>query len=243
MRSKLLMAGFSLAVLIPAAAQAQTTCEQRSQNRTAGTVVGGLAGALLGSAVAGHGHKTDGAIVGGVAGAVVGNQAAKGPKDCQHAYGWYDNGGAWHANNVNPDAAYGYYDRRGEWIDGRPADYRPVQYRPDERRPEYRTDDRRGDVRANDWDDARVFEGAGYPELRDREMRLRERIRDGARDNRIDRDQARDLFQQLRDIREDEQRTFRDHGDRLRRDDRYRLQQRLSDLERRIDRAERHRRY
>src|SRR5438445_13617143 len=52
MRSKLLMAGFSLAVLIPAAAQAQTTCEQRSQNRTAGTVVGGLAGALLGSAVA-----------------------------------------------------------------------------------------------------------------------------------------------------------------------------------------------
>ena len=33
MRRKMLAAGFALAVAIPAAAQAQTTCEQRAQNR------------------------------------------------------------------------------------------------------------------------------------------------------------------------------------------------------------------
>jgi len=235
MRQKMLMAGFALAVMLPAAAQAQTTCEQRSQNRTAGTALGAVTGALLGSAVAGHGHKTDGAVVGAVAGAVVGNQVAKGPKDCQHAYGWYDNGGGWHANNVDPNVAYGYYDRRGVWIDGRPADYRPVEYRPG-----YRDDDHRGDRR--DWDDARFMDGPGYPELRDREMHIREAIRDGFRNGRIDRDRARDLMDQLRDIRSDEQRIYRDHGDRLRRDDRAHLFERLNDLDRRVDRAMRYRR-
>ena len=253
MRRKLLMAGFSLAVLLPAAAHAQQTCEQRSQNRTAGTAVGAIAGALLGSAVSGHGHKTDGAVVGGIAGAVVGNQVAKGPKDCQHAYGWYDNGNAWHANNVDPNQAYGYYDNRGEWRDGRPADYQAVQYRQDDRR-DNQYDGRRDDHRDNQyrdnqdngrqaWEDDRFMQGPGYPELRDQEQRIRDHIRQGVRDSRIAPDQARDLMQQLHAIRDDEQRIYRDRGDRLRRDDRYRLQNRLRDLDRRVDRAMRRRRY
>lgn len=130
MRKNVVMAGLALAVVLPSAAMAQETCEQRAQDRVAGTVVGGLAGALLGGAVSGHGHKTTGAVVGGLAGAVIGNQVAKGPQDCRHAYGWYDNDGRWHANAVDPGTASGYYDRNGAWVDGRPAHYHPAQYGP-----------------------------------------------------------------------------------------------------------------
>jgi hypothetical protein len=222
MRHKMLIAGFALAVMLPAAAQAQETCEQRSQNRTAGTVAGGLVGALLGSAVAGHGHKTDGAVVGGVAGAIVGNQVAKGPKDCQHAYGWYDNGNRWHANNVDPNAAWGYYDRRGVWVEGRPADYRPVEYRAPDR-------DR------GDWDRAEFLDGPGYAEFRDMEAHIRDDIRAGFREGSLRRDDAQDLMARLRDIRADEVRFYHDDGDRLRHDDRQRLRMRLRDLDRRVD--------
>jgi hypothetical protein len=100
---------------------AQVTCEQRSANRAAGTAVGAVAGALLGSAVAGHHEKGTGAVVGGVSGAVIGNQLARGPRDCVHAYGWYDNDGRWHGQRVDERYATGYYDRSGAWIDGRPA--------------------------------------------------------------------------------------------------------------------------
>src|SRR5206468_12017306 len=100
MRKNILVAGVAAAILIPSFAMAQQTCEQRSANRTTGTIVGAGVGALLGSAVAGHGHKGDGAIVGGIGGAIVGNQAAKGDRDCVHAYGYYDNNGAWHSNDV-----------------------------------------------------------------------------------------------------------------------------------------------
>lgn len=130
MRRKILIAGLAGAIALPVAAHAQTTCEERAQNRVAGTAVGAVAGALFGSGLAGKGHKTDGAMLGAVAGAVVGNQVAKGPKDCVHAYGWYDNRGGWHANNTDPSVAWGYYDRRGEWVEGRPADWRPADYRP-----------------------------------------------------------------------------------------------------------------
>jgi uncharacterized protein YcfJ len=120
MRKHLLLAGFAAAALIPSLAMAQETCEQRSSNRAGGTAIGAVAGALLGSAVAGHGHKGDGAIVGGIGGAIVGNQVAKGPRDCQHAYGYYDNDNRWHDNGVDRSVAYGYYDRGGAWIDGPP---------------------------------------------------------------------------------------------------------------------------
>ena len=120
MRKHILAAGIAAAALIPTLAMAQETCEQRSQNRAAGTVLGAIGGALLGNAVSSHGGKTGGTIIGGVAGAAVGSNIAKGPHDCVHAYGYYDNDGRWHDNGVDRSVAYGYYDRSGAWIDGPP---------------------------------------------------------------------------------------------------------------------------
>ena len=54
MRGKLLLAGFALAVILPTAASAQETCEERASNRAAGTAIGAVACALLGAGVAGH---------------------------------------------------------------------------------------------------------------------------------------------------------------------------------------------
>jgi hypothetical protein len=121
MRRNILAAGIAAATLIPTLAMAQVTCEQRSANRATGTAVGAVAGALLGSAVAGHHEKGTGAVVGGVSGAIIGNQLSRGPKDCAHAYGWYDNDGRWHGQRIDERYASGYYDRSGVWVDGRPA--------------------------------------------------------------------------------------------------------------------------
>jgi uncharacterized protein YcfJ len=120
MRKHLLLAGFAVATLIPSLAMAQETCAQRSANRTTGTVLGAIGGALLGNAVSSHGGKTGGTIIGGVAGAAVGSNLAKGPRDCEHAYGYYDNDNRWHDNGVDRTVAYGYYDRGGAWVDGPP---------------------------------------------------------------------------------------------------------------------------
>src|SRR5215468_9760921 len=43
---------------------------QHASNR--GAVLGGLGGAVLGSAIAGHGVKTEGAVIGGVGGVLAG---------------------------------------------------------------------------------------------------------------------------------------------------------------------------
>ena len=43
-------------LLVPSLAMAQTNCEQRKNDRVAGTVIGAGVGALLGSAIAGRGH-------------------------------------------------------------------------------------------------------------------------------------------------------------------------------------------
>lgn len=123
MRIHQLVAGVAVAALMPTLALAQVTCEQRSTNRVVGTVAGAGLGALLGSAIAGHGDRTTGAVIGGVGGAVAGNQLTKGHGDCSRAYGYYDNAGAWHASNVARDNAQGYYDRQGQWVDGAPNGY------------------------------------------------------------------------------------------------------------------------
>jgi uncharacterized protein YcfJ len=120
MRKTILLAGLAAAVLIPSMAMAQVTCEQRSANRTTGTVLGAIGGALVGNAVSSGGGKTGGTIIGGVAGAAIGSNLAKGPRDCQHAYGYYDNDNRWHDNGVDRSVAYGYYDRSGVWVDGQP---------------------------------------------------------------------------------------------------------------------------
>ena len=123
MRIQTLVAGVCAAALIPNAALAQQTCEQRQNNRIAGTVVGAGSGAIAGSAVAGRGDRNEGAVIGGLAGALVGNQIAKGRPDCTRAYGYYDNNGAWHANAVARNNAQGYFDRNGAWVEGAPHGY------------------------------------------------------------------------------------------------------------------------
>ena len=52
-------------------------CDYSRGAANRGTLIGGLGGAALGSAVAGHGAKTEGAVLGGVVGAVAGHQVAK----------------------------------------------------------------------------------------------------------------------------------------------------------------------
>jgi len=120
MRIQTLVAGVCAAALIPTAALAQQTCEQRQNSRIAGTVVGAGVGAIAGSAVAGRGDRSEGAVIGGLAGALLGNQLSKSKADCARAYGYYDNNGVWHANDVARSDAAGYFDRNGDWIDGAP---------------------------------------------------------------------------------------------------------------------------
>lgn len=121
MRKTLIAGGVAALALIPSLANAQQTCEERRNNRVAGTIVGGALGAIAGSAVAGRGDRNEGAVIGGVGGAVIGNQLAKGGGgDCRRAYGFYDNQGVWHSNAVDRSSAQGYYDRRGDWVEGAP---------------------------------------------------------------------------------------------------------------------------
>src|SRR5689334_22833026 len=120
MRIQTLVAGVCAAALMPTLALAQQTCEQRQNNRVAGTVVGAGLGAIAGSAVAGRGDRNEGAVIGGLAGALIGNQVAKGQPDCSRAYGFYDDRGAWHANAVARNQAAGYFDRNGAWVEGAP---------------------------------------------------------------------------------------------------------------------------
>lgn len=123
MHRYLLAAGLA-AALLPSAGFAQQSCEQRSADRTAGTLVGAGLGALIGGAVAGRDDRTAGVVIGGVGGAVAGNQLAGGRRgDCGRAYGYYDDSNQWHVNGVQASNASGYFDRHGQWMDGAPAGY------------------------------------------------------------------------------------------------------------------------
>ena len=65
-------------------------CEKSRSAGNKGTVIGGVSGAVLGSAVAGHGAKTEGAVLGGLVGAVAGHQIAKNnSKKCHYVYRYY----------------------------------------------------------------------------------------------------------------------------------------------------------
>jgi hypothetical protein len=89
------------ALAVPAAASAQTydrygygygdrrvECRDTRGNQTAGAVIGALAGAALGSNVAGRGAKSEGGVIGALAGAAIGAQAAKGASSgCHDRYG------------------------------------------------------------------------------------------------------------------------------------------------------------
>jgi hypothetical protein len=66
-----------------------TPCErQRSNNSTAGTIIGALAGAAIGSNVAARNARTEGAILGAVVGGALGNNIGKSTARCD-SRGYY----------------------------------------------------------------------------------------------------------------------------------------------------------
>lgn len=78
MRPIALISGLTAAAALAAVPlSADAACSKR----TTGTVIGALAGGLLGHAVAGHGDHTAGTLIGAGAGGLVGNQVTK----CGHA--------------------------------------------------------------------------------------------------------------------------------------------------------------
>ena len=186
MRKHYLAAGSAAVALLPSLALAQETCEQRSSNRAAGTILGALGGALVGNAVASHGGKTGGTIIGGVAGAAIGSNLAKGPHDCVHAYGYYDNDGRWHDNHTDRAVANGYYDRNGVWIDGAPVGVEGYAA------------------------DTAYTSRVNTMTIDERIDRMRNRINDDRADNRISRRDARRALNTLDDIKREEYRRGRD---------------------------------
>jgi hypothetical protein len=55
----------------------------RRSNGTTGLIIGGAAGALLGSSIAGRGDRTLGALLGGAGGALLGREVDRGGLRCQ----------------------------------------------------------------------------------------------------------------------------------------------------------------
>jgi len=128
---RILMVGGIVAALAaaPSLAGARTYCDQRSHDlKVAGTVIGGVGGALIGNAIT---HNATGAVLGGVGGAVVGNQVARVKCYSPRAY---SGGRASHAYRSG-EPAYAprpaaascryenrpYYDERGQLV------YAPTQ--------------------------------------------------------------------------------------------------------------------
>jgi uncharacterized protein YcfJ len=80
MRKLILALSIAATVAAPTLASANG-CEVRAEHRrVAGTILGGLAGAVIGNQVSHRG----GALVGGIGGAVVGNQLSR--TNCDHDY-------------------------------------------------------------------------------------------------------------------------------------------------------------
>ena len=86
----LLAAGLALAA-VPAMAEHQRervlVCDGKHKT-TKGTVIGAVAGGVLGNVIAGHGAKTEGAVIGAGVGAVAGHQIAKkrAKRNCHYVY-------------------------------------------------------------------------------------------------------------------------------------------------------------
>jgi hypothetical protein len=96
---------------------ADEACHDKKQDKGAtGAIVGGLAGALLGSQIAGRGDHAGGAVIGGLAGAVLGNtigrSSAKSSAACEaRDYGRVD-----------------YRGRQSYYADYQRSHYRPYRY-------------------------------------------------------------------------------------------------------------------
>lgn len=92
---------------------------KKSDKGTTGAVIGGLAGAVLGSQVAGRGDRTEGAVIGGLAGVLLGNtvgrSSAKSSAACEaRDYGRAAYRRAYYDGRYDDryDGRYGYHDYR-----------------------------------------------------------------------------------------------------------------------------------
>jgi len=113
-------------------------CARERQGRTgAGAVVGGGAGAVIGSQLAARGRRTEGSILGGVLGAAIGSQVGRSSSDACRSYqssygqqGYYNQNGyaqngysqpSYYDNRYSGDQGYRYddYDRRGDYVQDR----------------------------------------------------------------------------------------------------------------------------
>ncbi|MBX3482054.1 glycine zipper 2TM domain-containing protein [Phenylobacterium sp.] len=97
MRNRLIAAavfgvtGLSLVAVAPPAEAAKRVlvCKDVKKKANKGTVIGALAGGVLGNQVAGHGARTEGTVIGAGVGAVAGHQIAKSnakKKRCHYEY-------------------------------------------------------------------------------------------------------------------------------------------------------------
>ena len=132
----------SLASAQPYGSYAYDDCRAREHsNGTAGAIIGGIAGALLGSSVAPHhGNRAGGAAIGGVAGALIGNSIGRSSaKDNSYACNGYYDGRGYSAPtryyNGGYDGRYGYnnsyYATPYSYTYERPYAYeRPTYYYP-----------------------------------------------------------------------------------------------------------------
>lgn len=81
--------GALVAAPVPAEAKRVLVCKDVKKKANTGTVIGALAGGVLGNQVAGHGSRTEGTVIGAGVGAVAGHQIAKSnakKKRCHYEY-------------------------------------------------------------------------------------------------------------------------------------------------------------
>jgi uncharacterized protein YcfJ len=129
MRRTFIAMGLTVLIATPSLASASDYCGQRAHDRrVAGTVIGGVGGALIGQAIS---HNTAGTLLGGAGGAVVGNQISRTSCDRPPAYrsSTRSSSRAAEPRREAAEASTGgcrtenrpYYDERGQLI------YQPTQ--------------------------------------------------------------------------------------------------------------------
>ena len=114
----------------------------------------------------------------------------------------------------------------------------PEYRQPEYRQPEYRQPQYQGQRSYGQGDGdygARRGRFAGYPQFRGIEAHIRSEIAQAVREDMIERQDARELMGQLRDIQMQEAREFRVHGWDLPADDQQRIGEQLGALDRQVD--------
>ncbi len=231
MKNKLLMLSLVAAVAAPGLAMAQpyqyqpqpqgyvdpACVRQNKDNKTTGTILGALGGAIVGSAVAGRHDRGTGAVIGGVGGAVIGNNIARSNNHpCPEGY-YYP------AQNPPPPA---YAPPPPAYAPPPPA-YAPPPAGYDRER--WDREHREG----YDRGPGRFWAGAPYS-LHERIDFLQQRINESYQNRWIGRREYKAAMNDLSDIRRQDRRLRYQDGGELRPQDRDYIQQRLDNLSQRL---------